>query len=122
MANVEYKDGTYTIQLHETHAFTFCWGANSKPLTATLKSTAFVPMLKRLAPILGVLAMDGSGSVAWAATIPDDAAKWASKNPAVYNSVPGCSRNEGALYCATQDGVDRLVALYNASAKGQTAK
>jgi hypothetical protein len=78
-------------------------------------------MVKRLAFIFVVLAMNGNGSVAWAATIPDDVVKWVLKNPTVINTVPGCGRNEGAFYCQTQDGVDRLVALYTAAAKGQTS-
>jgi hypothetical protein len=79
------------------------------------------PMLKRLAPILVVFALDGCGSAARTVTIPDDVAKWGNKNPAVVNSVPGCTAYEGnIIYCETQDGVDRLVALYKATANGQT--
>jgi hypothetical protein len=61
----------------------------------------------------------GGGSVAWAATIPEDVGKWASQNPTVLRSIPGCDRNHGAAYCETQEGVDRLVALYNARVKGR---
>jgi hypothetical protein len=63
--------------------------------------------------------LGGGPSVAWAATIPEDVGKWASQNPASLNTISGCGKNHGTPYCETQEGVDRLVALYNAGAKGQ---
>jgi hypothetical protein len=62
---------------------------------------------------LGVV-LCGTGSVARAATIPDDVAKWASSNLAVVHSA-GCDRNRGSVYCTTQEGADKLIAMYNAS-------
>ena len=67
--------------------------------------------------IISCLMVAGAGLNASAATLPADVAKWASENRAVVNSTSGCAFSRGTPYCETQEGVDRLTALYKAAKK-----
>jgi hypothetical protein len=68
--------------------------------------------------ILSITMIGCYGFAAWATVpIPDEVAKWAGENRAITLSTKGCGFSRHVPYCETQEGVDKLVAKYNAAKK-----